>query len=123
MHLKGKIVEVHETEFRIVEPKMYKLDFVIELTDKIYIIEFQSTYVDIHDKKRFRFYTALIDHLKNESNKDIEVHVLITEEKEKTKIYKISAEAVFPIYIHSLKSFDGDELLKSFNEKIIKMKS
>ncbi len=25
---------------------------------------------------------------------------------------------VFPIYIHSLKSFDGDELLKSFNEKI-----
>ena len=60
----------------------------------------------------------MIDHLKNESNKDIEVHVLSTVEKEKTKIYKISAEAVFPIYIHSLKSFDGDELLKSFNEKI-----
>ena len=118
MHLKGKIVEVHETEFSMVEPKMYKPDFVIEVTDKIYIIEFQSTYVDINDKKRFRFYTALIDHIKNESNKDIEVHVLSTVEKEKTKIYKISAEAVFPIYIHSLKSFDGDKLLKSFNEKI-----
>ena len=51
MRLKGKIVEVHETEFSMVEPKMYKPDFVMEVTDKIYIIEFQSTYVDIHDKK------------------------------------------------------------------------
>lgn len=67
---------------------MYKPDFVIEVTDKIYIIEFQSTYVDIHDKKRSGFNCILIDHLKNESNKDIEVHVLITVEKEKTKYIK-----------------------------------
>ena len=97
---------------------MYKPDFVLEVTDKIYIIEFQSTYVDIHDKKRFRFYTALIDHIKNKSNKDIEVHVLSTVEKEKTKYYSISDEAVFPIYIHSLKSFDGDEVINMINEKI-----
>lgn len=117
MHLEGKIVKVHETEFSMVEPKMYKPDFVIEVLDKIYIIEFQSTYVEIKDK-RFRFYSALIDHLKNKSNKDIEVHVLSTVEKEKTKIYKISDEAVFPIYIHSLKSFDGDIIINSINNKI-----
>lgn len=80
---------------------MYKPDFVIEVTDKIYIIEFQITYVDINDKKRFRFYVALIDHIKNESNKDIEVHVLITVEKEKTKIYKISVKWCFQ-YIFTL---------------------
>jgi len=118
MSLKGRIVQVHETEFGIIEPKMYKPDFVLEVTDKIYIIEFQSTFVDIHDKKRFRFYTALIDHIKNKSNKDIEVHVLSTVEKEKTKYYSISDEAVFLIYIHSLKSFDGDEIINRINGKI-----
>jgi len=118
MNLKGRIVKVHETEFSIIDPKMYKPDFVLEVTDKIYIIEFQSTYVDINDKKRFRFYTALIDHIKNKSNKDIEVHVLSTVEKEKTKFYKISDEAVFPIYIHSLKSFDGDEIINTISDKI-----
>ena len=118
MNLKGRIVKVHETEFSIIDPKMYKPDFVLEVTDKIYIIEFQSTYVDINDKKRFRFYTALIDHIKNKSNKDIEVHVLSTVEKEKTKFYKISYEAVFPIYIHSIKSFDGDEIINTISDKI-----
>lgn len=118
MSLEGKIVKVHETEFSMVEPKMYKPDFVIEVLDKIYIIEFQSTYVEIKDKKRFRFYSALIDHLKNKSNKNIEVHVLSTVEKEKTKLYKISEEAVFPIYIHSLKSFDGDIIINTINNKI-----
>ena len=46
MNLKGRIVKVHETEFSIIDPKMYKPDFVLEVTDKIYIIEFQSTLVD-----------------------------------------------------------------------------
>lgn len=118
MNLKGRIVQVHETEFSIIEPKMYKPDFVLEVTDKIYIIEFQSTYVDINDKKRFRFYTALIDHIKNKSNKDIEVHVLRTVENEKTKYYNISDEAVFPIYIHSLKTFDGDDVIAMVSDKI-----
>lgn len=118
MNLKGRIVQVHETEFSIIEPKMYKPDFVLEVTDKIYIIEFQSTYVDINDKKRFRFYTALIDHIKNKSNKDIEVHVLSTVENEKTKYYNISDEAVFPIYIHSLKTFDGDDVIAMVSDKI-----
>ena len=88
MNLKGRIVEVHETEFSIIDPKMYKPDFVLEMADKIYIIEFQSTYVDINDKKRFRFYTALIDHIKNKSNKDIEVHVLSLSKKKKQNSIK-----------------------------------
>lgn len=43
LHLDSRIVQVHETEFGIVEPKMYKPDFVIEVKNKIYIIEFQSS--------------------------------------------------------------------------------
>lgn len=116
--IEGKIVEVHQTEYGIIDPKMYKPDMVFELENRIIILEFQSTYVDISDKKRFRLYSALFDHLKNKSQKDIEVHVLSTVEAEKTKCYKINPDSSFPIYIHSLKSYDGDEFLNMINTKI-----
>ena len=108
INIEGKIIEVHQTEYGIIDPKMYKPDMVFELEDRIIILEFQSTYVDISDKKRFRLYSALFDHLKNKSQKDIEVHILSTVEAEKTKCYKINPDSSFPIYIHSLKSYDGD---------------
>ena len=87
--IKGKLVKVHQTEYGIIDPKMYKPDMVFELEDKIVILEFQSTSVDIHDKKRFRFYTALFDQIKNNTNKDIEVHVLSTVELEKVKCFEL----------------------------------
>ena len=118
INIEGKIVEVHQTEYGIIDPKMYKPDMVFELEDRIVILEFQSTYVDISDKKRFGLYSALFDHLKNKSQKDIEVHVLSTVEAEKTKCYKINPDSSFPIYIHSLKSYDGDEFLNMINTKI-----
>ena len=98
--IEGKIVEVHQTEYGIIDPKMYKPDMVFEL------------------EERFRLYSALFDHLKNKSQKDIEVHVLSTVEAEKTKCYKINPDSSFPIYIHSLKSYDGDEFLNMINTKI-----
>ena len=118
INIEGKIIEVHQTEYGIIDPKMYRPDMVFELEDRLIILEFQSTYVDISDKKRFRLYSALFDHLKNKSQKDIEGHVLSTVEAEKTKCYKINPDSSFPIYIHSLKSYDGDEFLNMINTKI-----
>ena len=118
INIKGKIIEVHQTEYSVINPKMYKPDLVFELEDKIVILEFQSTYVNINDKRRFRFYTALIDHVKIKSEKPIEVHVLSTIEAEKTKCYKVNSESRFPIYIHSLKKYDGNEFLNIINTKI-----
>ena len=118
INIKGKIIEVHQTEYSVIDPKMYKPDLVFELEDKIVILEFQSTYVNINDKRRFRFYTALIDHVKIKSEKPIEVHVLSTIEAEKTKCYKVNSESRFPIYIHSLKKYDGNEFLNIINTKI-----
>ena len=116
INIKGKIIEVHQTEYSVIDPKMYKPDLVFELEDKIVIL--QSTYVNINDKRRFRFYTALIDHVKIKSEKPIEVHVLSTIEAEKTKCYKVNSESRFPIYIHSLKKYDGNEFLNIMNTKI-----
>ena len=118
INIKGKIIEVHQTEYSVIDPKMYKPDLVFELEDRIVILEFQSTYVNINDKRRFRFYTALIDHVKIKSEKPIEAHVLSTIEAEKTKCYKVNSESRFPIYIHSLKKYDGNEFLNIMNTKI-----
>ena len=118
INIKGKIVEVHQTEYSIIDPKMYKPDLVFELEDQIVILEFQSTYIDVNDKRRFRFYTALFDLVKIKSKKPIEVHVLSTAELEKTKIYKVNPESRFPIYIHSLKNYNSDEFLNNINDKI-----
>lgn len=118
INIKGKIIEVHQTEYSVIDPKMYKPDLVFELEDKIVILEFQSTYVNINDKRRFRFYTALIDHVKIKSEKPIEAHVLSTIEAKKTKCYKVNSESRFPIYIHSLKKYDGNEFLNIMNTKI-----
>ena len=118
LNIKGKIIEIHQTEYSILDPKMYKPDLVFELEDKIIMLEFQSTYVDINDKKRFRFYTALFDYLKNSTHKNIELHVLSTMEVEKTKCYKINPESRFPIYVHSLKNYDSNKFLNIIKIKI-----
>ena len=118
LNIKGKIIEIHQTEYSILDPKMYKPDLVFELEDKIIILEFQSTYVDMNDKKRFRFYTALFDYLKNSTHKNIELHVLSTMEVEKTKCYKINPESRFPIYVHSLKNYDSNKFLNIIKIKI-----
>ncbi len=118
INIKGKIVEVHQTEYAVVDPKMYKPDLVFELEDKIIILEFQSSYVDVNDKRRFRFYSALIDHVKIKSKKPIEVHVISTIEREKTKWYNVNPESRFPIYIHSLKHYNAENFLNNINAKI-----
>ena len=118
IEIDGKVLNVLQTEYGIVDPKMYKPDLVFELEDKIIILEFQSTLVYTKDKRRFRFYTAIIDQVKVKSSKPIEVHVLSTVEGEMIKWYNVSEQAAFPIYIHSLKNIDGEKFLNRMNEKI-----
>ena len=114
----GKIVEIHPTEYSVIDPKMYKPDLVFELEDKVIILEFQSTYVDVTDKRRFRFYSALVDNVAIKSKKPIEVHVLSTIEKDNTKCYMVNQQSRFPIYIHSLEKYDAYVFLYTINFKI-----
>lgn len=118
INISGKIVEVHPTEYTIIDPKIYKPDMVFELEDKVIILEFQSSHVDINDKRRFRFYSALIDNVAIKSKKDIEVHVLSTVEEVDIKCYCVNSQSRFPIYIHSLKNYDANQFLNRMNVKI-----
>ena len=128
INIKGKIVKVHQTEYGIIDSKMYKPDMVLELEDKIVILEFQSTYVDISDKRRFRLYSALFDQIQNKSQKDIEVHVLSTVEVENIKCYKVNPDSSFPINMKIVEDYAqrvaqkkvderNGEIVRNMNEK------
>jgi hypothetical protein len=120
MNIKGKIIKTLPTEYSEIKPKTYKPDLVFELEDKIIILEFQSTNVNLKDQRRFRLYTALVDSEIIKSTKSIELHVLSTFEKEKTKIYQINQDSRFHTYIHSLQTYNGDEFLNKMKKKINK---
>ena len=47
INIEGKVIKVHQTEYSVIDPKMYKPDLVFELEDKIVILEFQSSYVNV----------------------------------------------------------------------------
>ena len=74
--------------------------------------------MDVNDKRRFRFYSAIIDQVKIKSKKPIEVHVLSTVETEQTKWYNINPDSCFPIHIHSLKSIEGNKFINKMTTKI-----
>ena len=118
VEIEGEVVKFHKTEYSVVDPKMFKPDHVIEFLDKISIFEFQSTKIKWNEKRRFRFYTALVDMVRKKSKKPIEVHVLSTVEDSQTIWYDVSPETKFPIYVHSLKKYDGDEFLNNMKIKI-----
>lgn len=90
------------TELVELDPKIYKTDMILELDHLIVLTEFQSTIVKTIDEKRYRLYTALVDHAKR-NNKPLILIVISTAEKTKIKQYKINKDCVFTIPIVSLK--------------------
>ena len=52
------------------------------------------------------------------SKKPIEVHVLSSVETNRVKWYHVNPDSKFPIYIHSLKSYDEKEFINTMKTKI-----
>lgn len=105
------------TELVELDPKIYKIDMILELDHLIVLTEFQSTIVKTIDEKRYRLYTALVDYAKR-NNKPLILIVISTAEKTKIKQYKINKDCVFTIPIVSLKDFDGDKIINNIENKI-----
>lgn len=105
------------TELVELDPKIYKIDMILELDHLIVLTEFQSTIVKTIDEKRYRLYTALVDYAKR-NNKPLILIVISTAEKTKIKEYKINKDCVFTIPIVSLKDFDGDKIINNIENKI-----
>ncbi|WP_299526319.1 hypothetical protein [uncultured Methanobrevibacter sp.] len=115
--LQTKTIICNPTELLEINPKLYHADFIMELDHVILITEFQSTYIDLHDKRQFRLYTALKDKDRT-NNKPMYLIVFSTVEKTKIIDYKINDTCSFKILVISLKNHDAEEAINIIETKI-----
>ena len=110
-----RVKDVLPTEF-INEYKENRMDYVI-LTNKNIIIdfEFHSSPLKDDDIRRYTKYAYII----GENYKlDVLTFVISTyDTRNYIKIFKIHEDASHPIYIHSLKTIDGDKIFRKLKEK------
>ena len=110
-----RVKDVLPTEF-INEYKENRMDYVI-LTNKNIIIdfEFHSSPLKDDDVRRYTKYAYII----GENYKlDVLTFVISTyDTRNYIKIFKIHEDASHPIYIHSLKTIDGDKIFRKLIEK------
>ena len=98
------------------EYKEYRMDYVV-ITNKNIIVdfEFHSSSLREKDIKRYANYAYILG---NKYDLDVITIVVSTYYTENfTETFKIHKKASHPIYIHSLKSIDGDEIFRKINKK------
>ncbi len=110
-----RVEDVLPTEF-INEYKENRMDYVV-MTNKNIIIdfEFHSSQLKDDDVRRYTKYAYII----GENYKlDVLTFVISTyDTRNYIKIFKIHEDASHPIYIHSLKTIDGDKIFRKLIEK------
>ncbi|MBQ9026417.1 MAG: hypothetical protein IJ104_08610 [Methanobrevibacter sp.] len=96
-------IETLTGEQILIEPTLYRPDYIVRIGNTILMIEYQSSYVDTKNKKRFKVYISNFDYKKNDQNLEIIFLVLSTAESSKKAIHKINNWDIFafPIYFTS----------------------
>ena len=110
-----KVKKILPTEI-INEYKEHRMDYVI-LTDKNIIIdfEFDSGPLSDDDIRRYAHYAYLLG---EEYKLDVITFIISTYYKHSfIKIFSIHQTASHPLFIHSLKTIDGDEVFKKIKVK------
>ena len=115
--IKSKKKKLNPTEIRYIDANVLIADIIIELDDIIYIIEFQSTPVDINDKNRFLAYFSMVN-FKKKTDKDVKLAVVSTAEEAKKIIHIIDKSIKFCFEIFSLMDEDGDRIINNIETKI-----
>lgn len=112
-------VKIWTKELRLLDPKDYVPDIILELDFENIIIELQSTPVDDEFSKRGLTYVAVANRVK-ENDKDMNLIVLTTAEESKTIKYQFNNESVFTYHVINLKDLDGDKIIATVEPKIKK---
>lgn len=112
-------VKIWTKELRLLDPKDYIPDIILELDFENLIIELQSTRVDDDFSKRALTYVAIANRDKD-NDKIVNLIVLTTAEESKTISYKFSDDSVFTFRIVNLKDLDADEIIDAVEPKIQK---
>ena len=110
-------VKIWTKELRLLNPKDYVPDIILELDFENLIIELQSTRIDDEFSKRALTYVAIANKDK-ENDKYVNLMVLSTVEESKIVYYQFNEESVFSYRVVSLKDLDADEIIKTVEPKI-----
>ena len=110
-------VKIWTKELRLLDPKDYVPDIILELDFENLIIELQSTPVDDEFSKRGLSYVAIVNKDK-ENDKYVNLIVLSTVESSKIVYYHFNEESVFSYRVISLKDLDAEKIIKTVEPKI-----
>ena len=117
LDLKTAKVEIWTKELRLLDPKDYVPDIILELDFENLILEAQSTPVDTEFSKRGLTYVAVANRVK-ENDKDMTLLVLTTAEESKIVRYKFNKDSVFTYRVVNLKDLDAEKIINSVEQKI-----
>lgn len=112
-------VKIWTKELRLLDPKDYVPDIILELDFENMILELQSTPVNEEFSKRGLTYVAVANREKD-NDKEMTLIVLSTAEKSKIVKYKFSKDSVFTYRVISLKDLDAEEIINTVEPKIQK---
>ena len=111
-------IEILTEEQIVIEPSLYRPDFIARVGDIILMLEFQSTFVGTMDKKRFKSYIANFDLKNNDENRKIIFAVISTAENFKFAEYRINDWDLFTFPLISLYNENVGEIISNIKEKI-----
>ena len=112
-------VKIWTKELRLLDPKDYVPDIILELDFENLIIELQSTPVDDEFSKRGLTYVAIANRY-NENEKEMDLVVLSTAEESKTVKYEFTKGSVFTYRVVNLKDLNVEEIISAVEPKIEK---
>lgn len=116
MDVKTVKVKIWTKELRLLDPKDYVPDIILELDFENLIIGIQSTPVDDEFSKWALTYVAATN-MDKDNDKDVNLIVLSTAEESRTVIYEFSKDSVFTYRIVNLRDLDAEEILMELSQK------
>lgn len=102
----------------LLEGEVKKPDAVFSDGKVVLMLEYQSTKLDIDDKKRFKVYVSVWDFQKNKDNKQIIFAVVSTVDESGMVEYSINDWDIFKFPILSLKDLDLKQIIYTIETKI-----
>lgn len=119
MGIKSKKVHIWTKELRLLDPKDFKPNIILELDFENLILELQSKKVDDNFSARGLTYVAVTNREK-ENEKKVNLMVLSSAEDSKTVHYRYNSQNEFNYDIVGLTELNGDEIISIVEPKIQK---
>lgn len=116
--IESDTVKIWTKELRLLDPKDYRPDIIVELDFENMIIELQSSNVNDDFSARALTYVAVANR-DRENDKPVNLMVLSSAEKSKTVRYQYNRKNVFEYDVIGLSDLDACEIINNVEPKIL----